>query len=688
MDGVILARLRGPEDLAGLGVDELNRLAGEIRQEIVDTVARTGGHLAPSLGVVELTLALHKVFQSPRDKIIWDTGHQTYAHKLLTGRWERFGTLRQPGGLSGFCKRRESPHDLWEAGHAGTALSAALGFARARDRRGEDHHVVAVVGDGALTAGMSFEALNNAGHEKTRIIVVLNDNSMSIAPNVGAISSYLSRLRVGPAYTRFKDDLERWLGQIPRIGQGLARTAERFKDSLKHVLLPGMLFEDLGFTYLGPVDGHHLPSLLSILRDATRLNEPVLIHVVTRKGKGYGPAEARPDAYHGTGPFDVATGRPLQRPGPPTYTEVFGRTLAQMAANRPEVVAITAAMPDGTGLQEFARACPDRCFDVGIAEPHAVTFAAGLAAAGLRPVVAIYSTFLQRAYDQVLHDVGIQRLPVVFALDRAGLVGADGETHQGLYDIAFLRHIPGMAILAPKDENEMQHALATALACEDGPVAVRYPRGAGRGVALDAAPRPLPWGRSQVLREGGDVAILAAGPLAYAALEAAEILAGEGVDAAVVNARFLKPLDGELITDLARRTGAVLTVEEHTVRGGFGSAVLELLSERGLWGVRTRVMGLPDAFVEQGDPAEQLAACGLDAAGIAAAARDLLRGVAAPSMPAALEERAAARGQGKVVAAPTSGTAGGPAAGEAAAVREPWPAGAGLRWPARQGGQR
>lgn len=628
MSGMILPRIKGPEDLADLGIEALDRLAGEIRREIIETVSRTGGHLAPSLGVVELTLALHQVFRSPQDKILWDTGHQTYAHKLVTGRRERFSTLRQPGGLSGFCKRRESTHDIWEAGHAGTAISAALGFARARDLRGEAHHVVAVVGDGALTSGMSFEALNNAGHARTRIIVILNDNSMSIAPNVGAISSYLSRLRAEPVYARVKEDLTRLLENIPRIGPTMARTAERLKDSIKHVLLPGMLFEELGFTYLGPVDGHHLPSLLQVLRDATRLKAPVLVHVITQKGRGYRPAEERPDAFHGTGPFEVATGRPLKKAAGPTYTEVFGRTLFRLAARRPDVVAITAAMPDGTGLQEFARMYPHRFFDVGIAESHAVTFAAGLAAAGLRPVVAVYSTFLQRAYDQILHDVCLQRLPVVFAADRAGLVGADGETHQGLYDIAFLRHIPHMAILAPKDENELQHMLLTALQ-HGGPVAVRYPRGAGRGAALDEEPQQLPWGRAEVLREGGDVAIVAAGPLVYAALEAAAILAGGGIEAAVVNARFIKPLDEETIIGLAAQTGALLTVEEHTVRGGFGSAVLELLAERGLWGVATCVLGLPDSFVEQGDTVRQLADCGLDPAGIARAAVELLEGRAA-----------------------------------------------------------
>lgn len=620
----LLSRIGGPEDLRRLDPGQLARLAEEIRDQIIGTISHTGGHLAPNLGVVELTIALHRLFDSPRDKIIWDTGHQSYPHKILTGRLDRFDTLRRPGGLSGFCKRRESPHDVWEAGHAGTAVSAALGLAKARDLQGQDHHVVAVVGDGALTAGMSFEALNNAGHAGTRLIVVLNDNSMSIAPNVGAISSYLTRLRAGPAYLRLKEDFVRFMERIPRVGPAMTHYAEKLRDGIKQVLLPGMLFEDMGFTYLGPVDGHNLQALLDLLGNARRLDEPVLVHVVTVKGKGYAPAEARPDLFHGVGPFDRKTGRLLQRPGPPTYTAVFSRILLRLAESRPEVCAITAAMPEGTGLAEFARRFPDRFFDVGIAEQHGVTFAGALALAGQRPVVAIYSTFLQRAYDQIVHDICLQGLPVIFALDRAGLVGADGETHQGAFDLAYLRHIPNMSVMVPKDENELQHMLHTALG-HPGPVAIRYPRGAGEGVPMDPEPVTLPFGKGELLRPGCDVAILAVGPLVYQALKAAEILAGRGVQAAVANARFVKPLDEELIERLAVETGALVTVEEHAVQGGFGSAVLECLAARGHGNVAVQVLGLPDTFVEHGDRDAQLAQYGLDSAGIARGAAEVAR---------------------------------------------------------------
>ncbi len=615
----LLSRIKGPEDVRRLGLDELERLAQEMREEIIETVSVNGGHLAPNLGVVELTIALHRIFESPIDQIVWDTGHQCYPHKLLTGRAAQFRTLRRAGGLSGFCKRRESPHDTWEAGHAGTAISAALGLAMARDRLGRSHHVVAVVGDGALTAGMSFEALNHAGNAGTRLVVVLNDNSMSISPNVGAFASYLTRLRAGPSYHRLKEDLTRFLERIPRLGPAMSRTAERLKDSIKHFLLPGMLFEDLGFTYLGPVDGHNLPALLDVLGNARRLGGPVLVHVVTQKGRGYRPAEARPDLFHGVGAFDRASGQPLDPPVIPSHTSVFGRALVRLAEDHTDICAITAAMPEGTGLTEFAARFPDRCFDVGIAEQHAVTFAGGLASAGLRPVVAIYSTFLQRAYDQIVHDVCLQNLPVLFAIDRAGLVGADGETHQGAFDIAYLRHVPNLTLAVPKDENELQHLLATGL-LHPGPFALRYPRGSGIGVALDASFKALPVGRAELIRKGRHVAILALGPLVYAALEAARRLSASGVEAAVVNARFVKPLDEELIVGLARECGAVVTVEEHVRSGGFGSAVLELLAAHGLSGVRATVLGLPDLFVEHGDRQAQLSCWGLDASGIAAAA--------------------------------------------------------------------
>lgn len=620
---MVLERVNDPHDLGGLSPEELRKLAAEIRTCIVQTVAETGGHLAPSLGVVELTLALHRVFHSPHDKIIWDVGHQCYAHKLLTGRRDLFSSLRRCGGLSGFPKREESPHDSFNTGHSSTSLSAALGLALARDLRGEKHEVIAVIGDGALTAGMAFEALNHAGHLGTHFIVVLNDNERSIANSVGAMAGYLSRLRTSTAYARSKERLQRVLRAWPPAGPKMLRAAERLKDSLKHLVLPGMVFEELGFTYLGPVDGHDLNVLEEVLQRARRIKGPVLVHVLTKKGKGYRPAEENPDLFHGIGPFDVATGRPRDQSPVPTYTAVFGRTLLDLAEREPRLVAITAAMAGGTGLGPFAKRYPERFFDVGIAEQHAVTLAAGLAAAGFRPVVAIYSTFLQRAYDQVVHDVCLQQLPVVLAVDRAGLVGEDGETHQGLFDLAYLRHIPQMTLMAPKDEDELQHMLYTALQLE-GPAALRYPRGHGRGVALAAEPRLLPVGRGEILREGKDLGILAVGPLVYEALAAAEQLAAAGIEAAVVNARFIKPLDRELILAQARLTGRLLTVEEHVVSGGFGSAVLELLAAEGLKGVAVRCLGVPDAFIGHGRPGELRAALGLDAKGIAGAAAELL----------------------------------------------------------------
>jgi 1-deoxy-D-xylulose-5-phosphate synthase len=619
-----LAGIRGPEDLRALTPAQLRALADEIRRKIVDTVASNGGHLGASLGAVELTLAVHTVFRSPHDKIVWDTGHQAYGHKLVTGRYRAFPTIRQPGGLSGFLKRRESVHDVWEAGHAGTSLSAALGLAKARDLQGQSHHVVAIIGDGALTAGLALEALNNIGQSGTSLIVILNDNGMSISRNVGALPAYFARLRTRPAYLTLRDDLNWILGRLPIIGPSMVSVVERVKDGIKHLVLPGMLFEELGFTYLGPVDGHNLPAIQEILREARQVRGPVLCHLVTVKGKGYAPTEARPEASHARNPFDPATGEVFKQPGNPTYTAVFSRTLIRLAEADRRIVGITAAMPDGTGLDRFAERFPDRCFDVGIAEQHAVTFAAGLALAGMRPVVAVYSTFLQRAYDEIAHDVCHQSLPVVFALDRGGLVGADGATHQGVFDFAYLRHLPGMTVMAPKDENELQHMLRTALDHAEGPIAFRFPRGEGVGVPLDPEPRPLRIGEAEVLREGCDVALLAVGPLVYRCLEAADRLAARGVRAAVVNARFVKPLDEALILRLARETGHLVTVEEHVRAGGFGSAVLELLSHSGLAGVEARLLALPDEFIDHGAVQSQLASFGLDAGGIAASALDLL----------------------------------------------------------------
>jgi 1-deoxy-D-xylulose-5-phosphate synthase len=624
----VLERIVQPADLRRLSLEELNGLAAEIRQVLVGTVARTGGHLASNLGVVELTIALHLAFDSPQDQILWDVGHQTYIHKLLTGRQAAFASLRQYGGLAGFPKRSESRHDLFETGHSSTALSAALGLAIARDLAGRSDQVVAVVGDGAMTAGLAFEALNHIGHLKKHVICVLNDNEMSIAQNVGAMSRYLARLRMDRTYTRAKDDLEYVLKRIPAVGEGMARLAERLKDSLKYLLVPGMLFEELGWSYFGPFDGHHIQGLVEAFREARQYHEPVLIHVLTRKGKGYEPAEADAARFHGTPPFVVESGEALGQAAKPSYTQVFGRTLVELAGRDPRIIALTAAMPEGTGLGEFAAAFPDRFFDVGIAEQHGATLAAGLAAAGLRPVFAVYSTFLQRSYDQIVHDIALQDLPVVLAVDRGGLVGEDGPTHHGSFDLSYLRHIPNLSVLAPRDERELQEMLASALAAS-GPVAIRYPRAAGEGLPLYGQDLPLlpegggipllPWGRGEIRRRdaGARVALVALGTMVTVAEEAAGLLADEGLPSLVVNARFCRPLDEELLLEVARTTGAVVTLEENTIRGGFGTAVLETLSEHGLSGVRTLLLGLPDQFVTHGARAKLLETVGLTPAAVA-----------------------------------------------------------------------
>ena len=650
-----LPQITGPADVAVLSPDALRELAAEIRQTIVETVAKNGGHLGASLGTVELTLAVHTVFHSPADRIVWDTQHQTYGHKLITGRFQGFATLRQPGGLSGFLKRRESSHDHWEAGHAGTSLSAALGMAAARDVRGGDHAVVAVIGDGALTAGLALEALNNIGQSHTRLIVVLNDNGMSISQNVGALPSYLARLRTEPAYLRLREDLNWILQRVPLIGPPMARTVDRVKDGLKHLVLPGMLFEELGLTYLGPVDGHNTAAVQDVLQQARQIPGPVLCHVVTVKGKGYAPTEEKPEASHSFGgTFDPKTGQIHKKaPGNPSYTRVFSDALIAAAERDPTVVGITAAMGGGTGIDRFAERFPERAFDVALAEQHAVTFAAGLAISGMRPVVAIYSTFLQRAYDQIVHDVAHQGLPVVFACDRAGLVGDDGATHQGAFDLAYLRHIPGMGLIVPKDGTELQAALGAALLRTDGPTALRYPRGEAPAPTSPEQPEPLPWGKGEVLVEGGgDCLVLAIGPMCAEAVAAAAVLAAQGIGATVVNARFVKPLDLELIIPLARACGAVVTVEEHAACGGFGSAVLEALSAAGL-AVPTRVLGLPDAFVDHGKRETLLGVLGLDAAGIAGAVRALvadsqvaLAAAPLPGAPEAAGRRRAGGGHG------------------------------------------
>ncbi|WP_338832789.1 1-deoxy-D-xylulose-5-phosphate synthase [Moorella humiferrea] len=621
----LLDKIREPADVKKLNNTELEKLAAEIRRELVRTVARTGGHLAPNLGVVELTLALHSVFDLPRDKIIWDVGHQCYVHKILTGRLSRFATLRQYGGLSGFPKRAESPYDAFDTGHSSTSISAALGFALARDLKGDDYQVVAVIGDGALTGGMAFEAMNHAGHLKTNLIVILNDNEMSISAPVGGMAAYLSRMRTDPMYSRSKEELENLLNRLPHVGPRVLKVIERLKDSFKYLVVPGMLFEELGFTYLGPIDGHNVALLKEVLQRARATRGPVLVHVITTKGKGYRPAEVNPGRFHGIGPFDPETGEPLKKEGPPTYTSVFGAEMVRQGEKNSQLVAITAAMPEGTGLMPFARRFPKRFFDVGIAEQHALTLAAGLSAAGFKPVVAIYSTFLQRAVDQVIHDIALMGLPVVLAIDRAGVVGEDGETHQGLFDLALLRCVPGMVVMAPKDEQELRHMLATAIQY-NGPAALRYPRGEGIGVPLTGPAQPLPIGRGEVLRQGKDVAILALGPLVYAALAAAEELAGRGIEAAVINPRFVKPLDADLILTWADKTSCLVTVEEHVLAGGFGSAVLELLAAMGKTGVRVHCLGIDDKFVGHGKADVLREHLGLTPAGIAASVQEALAG--------------------------------------------------------------
>jgi 1-deoxy-D-xylulose-5-phosphate synthase len=620
----ILDGIDSPADVRRLERNDLPRLAEEIREEIISTCSQVGGHVAPSLGVVELTLALHYVFDTPRDKLIWDVGHQAYAHKLITGRRKRFKTLRQEGGISGFPKREESLYDTFGSGHSGNSVSAALGMAEARDLRGEDHKVIAIIGDGGLTAGMAFEALNCAGEQKRDLIVVVNDNEMSISKSVGAVSAYLNRIMTGHRVNRFRDDMKRFLQEIPGIGSFVLKLVKQSEESLKGLLVPGILFEELGFQYFGPLEGHHFDHLIETLRNIRKLKGPILIHVLTKKGKGYPPAEENPDIYHGVGRFERATGKIYTNSSPPTYTEIFGKTLVELAREDERVVAITAAMPLGTGLVEFAEQFPKRFYDIGIAEQHGVTFAAGLALEGLRPVVAIYSTFLQRAYDQIVHDVCLQRIPVVFAMDRGGIVGEDGPTHQGLFDLSYLRHIPGMILMAPKDENELRRILATAIQYEDGPIAFRYPRGSGYGVPLDKEIKPLEIGKGEVLRAGVDVLILAIGSTVYPALQAAALLDKEGIGVTVVNSRFVVPLDEELIDDLARRHRVLMTVEENVVSGGFGSAVLEFLHTRGCPLPRVHCLGIPARFVEHSPQAVLRRKYRLDPEGIAQEVKSVL----------------------------------------------------------------
>ncbi|HYA93550.1 MAG TPA: 1-deoxy-D-xylulose-5-phosphate synthase [Thermodesulfobacteriota bacterium] len=600
----VLDRIGSSRDVKKLDPEELEQLCHELREEILAVVSKNGGHLASNLGVVELTTALHYVFDFPRDKVVWDVGHQSYVHKLLTGRRDRFHTLRQYGGISGFPKREESPYDAFDSGHSGASISSALGMAEARRLRGEEGKVIAVIGDGSMTAGLAFEGLNQAGHIDQDLIVILNDNEMSISPNVGALSSYLNRLMTGQFAYRFRNEIKNFLESLPpRIGKKLLRFAKHAEESLKGLLIPGLLFEELGLQYIGPIDGHRMDYLIETFQNIKKLRGPILVHVITQKGKGYPPAEKNPDRFHGVPPFVIETGEfGSSQKNPPSYTEVFGETLCQLARGNKRLIAITAAMQSGTGLEVFASQFPNRFYDIGIAEQHAVTFAAGLALEGMKPVVAIYSTFLQRSYDQVLQDVCLQNLPVVFALDRGGIVGEDGPTHQGVFDFSYLRHIPNLVIMVPKDENEFQHMIKTATECPF-PTAFRYPRGKGVGVKRDASLHPLDIGKGEVVREGQDILIVAIGSTVYPSLRAAEKLADTGIRAAVINSRFLKPLDGALLCDWAKRTGKVLTVEENVLQGGFGSAVLELFQERGLTSIRVKRLGIPDTFLEHGPQA-------------------------------------------------------------------------------------
>lgn len=606
----LLNRIEKPEDVKALTVRELEQLASELRHFIIDTVSQNGGHLAPNLGTVELTLALYSVFSFPGDKLVWDVGHQAYTHKILTGRRDAFKTLRKKGGITGFPNRSESVYDAFGVGHASTSISAALGMALARDARGEKNQVIAVIGDGALTGGESFEALNNAGDLGTKLIVILNDNEMSIDANVGAMSEYLSRIRIAPQYARAKRDMGSLLMSIPHIGDKVYKTASHLKDGVRSVLVPGSLFEEMGFHYIGPIDGHNIGLLEEVLASAKEMEGPVLIHIHTVKGKGYKPAEQAPDKFHGVGCFDPSTGKSAKKAGcAPSYTSVFSKALIDLAKDRPDILAITAAMPSGTGLKAFGQAYPKRFFDVGIAEEHAMTLAAGMAAAGMHPVIALYSTFAQRAYDQLIHDVCLQNLPVTLCLDRAGLVGEDGPTHHGVFDLSYLRQMPNMCVMAPKDEEELRHMLATAIAIE-GPAAVRYPRGAGLGVPLTDSLETLPVGKAEVLQEEGDIAFLAVGTMVEKAKEAAAILKEEGIEAAVVNMRFIKPLDTERIDEMARTKRLLITAEENVLAGGFGSAVAEYLADHGIEVPLLR-FGIPDRFIEQGTRRELLSLCGL-----------------------------------------------------------------------------
>ncbi len=621
----LLQTINNPDDLKKLSIDKLDQLSEEIRELIIRTVSCTGGHLAPSLGVVELTIALHYVFNTPADKIIWDVGHQSYTHKILTERKDKFSTIRTYGGLSGFPKRSESPYDSFDTGHSSTSISAGLGISTAKALKGEKSKVLAVIGDGSMTGGMAFEGLNQAGDTEKDLIVVLNDNEMSIAPNVGAISSFLSRKMSGRKFVSLKRDMENFIKSVPGFGERFLTLFRKSEDSLITFFTPGMLFEAFKFKYIGPIQGHRFDMLIETFNNVKNLEGPILVHVLTKKGKGYSPAEKNPAHYHGVGCFEVETGSPQKKTGKsnPTYTKIFGKTMLELAAKDDKIFAITAAMPEGTGLNDFAKKYPERFLDAGIAEQHAVTFAAGLATEGFKPVVAIYSTFLQRAFDQIIHDVCLTNQHVVFCLDRGGLVGEDGPTHHGYFDLTYLRSLPNMTVMAPKDENELRHMLYSALQ-HNGPVAIRYPRGEGMGVALDEDYRLIPFENSaEILTEGDDIVIAALGSMVYPAFEAAAALKDEGISASVINCRTVSPLDKKII-ELAQNTGKILIVEENIRNGGLGGAVLEALEDAEMYSVKTRRLGLPNRFVEHGPLSLLREKYGLDKTGIIKEARILL----------------------------------------------------------------
>jgi 1-deoxy-D-xylulose-5-phosphate synthase len=620
-----LDRVNVPADFRKFTVPELKGLSNDVREYLIEVISRTGGHLGAGLGAVELSVALHYVFNTPKDKLVWDVGHQAYPHKILTGRKDRLSTIRQYKGLSGFLKRSESEYDTFGAGHASTAISAALGMVAARETIGEKYKVVAIVGDGSMTGGMVYEGMNNAGFMKKDMIVVLNDNNMSIAPNVWAISNYFTELIADPRYNRFKKNVYDLTGKLDQWGDRIRRATARLEEGIKVIITPGMLFEALGFRYFGPINGHNMAQLVRIFQEVKDLNGPILVHAITQKGKGYRPAELDEQRLHGVTPFDKVTGvSPKKAAGPPAYTKIFGAAVVELARRMPNLVALTAAMPDGTGLDQLQQEMPERFYDVGIAEQHGVTFAAGLATQGAIPIVAVYSSFLQRAYDQIIHDVALQHLHVVFALDRAGVVGADGPTHHGVFDLSYLRSVPGMVVMAPKDENELRDMLYTAVTYKDGPIALRYPRGNGLGVTLKPDFEAMPIGKGETLRTGKDIAILAIGDMVAPSLQAAAALAHEGIECEVVNMRFVKPLDAALLADIIGRFRDIVTVENNSIVGGFGGAVCECVAATPRRDVRVTVHGIPDHFVDHGSPAELADELGLDGPGIATVVRGIL----------------------------------------------------------------